>query len=589
MKKFVGLQWFLVFVVTLLAVRLVDIQLVKGEGYAKQAEYNRQFTEILPEERGVILDRYGGALAQNVPAYYLEDKRLSSQEAREQLAKNPQSVTIAYERRYTHPVALSQLIGYVGSVSPEDLAADQSLRLSDTVGKLGLEKQFQNILRGQRGSKVYEINALGKKQQLLAQTPSVAGGILHTTLDPYISEVAHAALGDKRGAVVVLDGDTAEVLSLVSAPTFDASFFSTKHTDSEEERARVSTIQSFFSHPQQLFFNRALSGAYPPGSIFKLITALAGLEGNKIERSTTVLDEGVLTVGEYSYANWYFTQFGGKEGEINITRSLARSNDIFFYKTAEWVGPEKLQQMAELFGLGRRTGIELAPESAGLVPTPEWKQRVTGERWFLGNTYHFGIGQGDLLVTPLQTAQMLQAFANKGTLCQPRVTTDTTAAEMDCAEAGVLEENLEIVIEGMIAACSAGGTAFPFFEHNQQFGKPELPAYEQVAQGAVACKTGTSEFGGQDSRGYRKTHGWFGMVVGTQQLVAGLTAADADIPEDRELSQEQKEWRELVAKDGFPKKLVIVVLVESDELQQYAEGSKDAAPVAKQIFDWMFL
>ena len=598
--------WVVVFLFATLAVRLFDIQLVSGEQYELQAERNRVKTVVLPEERGVIVDRYGQSLAFNAPAYYIDKKLISHVEALQYMATDESALTVETQRMYKYPRSLAAVLGYTGAVTSEDLALDETLGLSDWVGKMGLEKTFQNVLRGTQATKKYEVNALGQKQRLIAETIGRAGATVQTTIDPFLSEVAYEALGDNKGSVVLLDGKTGEVLSLVTTPSFDASVFTTRHAEEAAERERLRTIQSFFSHPQQLFFNRALSGAYPPGSVFKLVTALAGLEGKKIDKNTTVLDEGVLTIGEYSYANWYFTQFGGKEGEIGLVRSLARSNDIYFYKVAEWVGPEKLKEMANLFGFGSKTGIELQPESAGFVADPEWKQRVTGERWFLGNTYHFGIGQGDLLVTPLQVAQMTQAVLDRGTLCRPSLVrsgddSDQVLPAGHCSEVGVLEENLELVVEGMLDACSTGCTAFPFFPHNETARDKSLSPYDQVARGAIACKTGTAEFGGQDSRGYRKTHGWFAMGMGTQDLISRATSqaeqsvvatGSANLSEAQSATQSattelKKQWLSQVKKQNFPEKIIMVVLVESDEARPYREGSKDAAVVAKKIFDWL--
>lgn len=606
------------FLVSLLTIRLVHTQLMDGSVFASLADNNRMYTVYEAEERGVFLDRYNEPLVFNKPVYYKLDSaeslysertRIPREEALEIFAQDPDLIRIEHEREYRYPESLAHVLGYIGSVTADDLLEDSSLHISDKIGKLGMEYWYQDMLKGEKGYKEYEINALGEKQHLIAQEEGRSGTNIPTTLDPYLSEVALEAMGDKRGAIVILDGDTGEVLSLVSTPTFDASKLSETSQDEALERERVQAIQSFFSHPQKLFFNRAISGVYPPGSVFKIITSLAGLEGEKIDANTTVEDEGVLEVGEYSYANWYYTQFGGVEGEIDLVRSIARSNDIFFYKVAEWVGPEKLKEMSQLFGFGSKTGIQLQAESSGLLPDPAWKQEVIGERWFLGNTYHMGIGQGDLLVTPIQTAQMMQAISSRGRLCAPTmVSSKFESNQMNrtdrCGEVGVLEENLKLVLSGMLDACSPGGTAFPFFSHNESMRDPQQDPYDELKSGAVACKTGTSEFGIEDSRGYRKTHGWFAATFGTQPLLDELLSDDESVGEIEETASESAElsedgidsrlndmharWLDRVEENGFPKTLVLVVLVESDEVKEFREGSSDAAPVVKEIFDWMF-
>lgn len=626
--KILFLYGFMVFIVTSLCIRLIDTQIVNGKLFADLADGNRMYIVSEPEERGVLLDRYLEPLVFNKPVYYKldtsdtlysEKQRISREEALQIMATDPDLIRVEHEREYRYPESLAHVIGYIGSVTADDLLADSSLHISDKIGKIGLEYKLQDFLKGENGFKKFEINAMGEKQHLVAEDLGIEGQSVPTTIDPYLSEVAYKAMGDKLGSVVILDGETGEVLSLVSTPGFDLRYFAESQGTTEGEVERIKKIQSFFSHPQKLFFNRAVSGAYPPGSVFKLITALSGLENQKITANTTVRDEGVLEVGEYSYANWYFTQYGRVEGDINLEKSIARSNDIFFYKVAEWVGPEKIKEMAELFGLGKKTGVQLQAESEGLIPDPEWKQATLGERWFLGNTYHFGIGQGDLLVSPIQIAQMVQGITNKGTLCAPTLVKDSFklgyVSEDRCGEVGVLRENLDIVVKGMLDACSTGGTGFPFFSYNTKVRNPESNAYDEIDAGAVACKTGTSEFGAADSRGYRKTHGWFVASFGTKNLIdelkkqysdeVGSEETDLVSSDEAELASEsavvvssgensatarsdKQSWRENVIKNGFPEKLVIVVLVESDEVNPYKEGSKDAGPVAKEIFDWMF-
>ncbi|MBP7700744.1 hypothetical protein KA111_01620 [Candidatus Woesebacteria bacterium] len=614
----------IIFIFTTLIFRLVDIQIVNGSVYKNLAENNKTYSIDYPEERGVFLDRYDNPLVYNKPVYYKLDTdstlysdktRISHEQAFETMSQNSDLIRTDLERMYLYPKSMANVLGFVGNVSQDDLDKDKSLHISDRIGKFGLEKEYQSFLRGSKGSSVYEINALGEKQRLIADIPSVPGKNIKTTLDPHLSEISLLALGDKKGVVVILDASNSEVLSLLSSPSFDSSVMSETSEDIEEERQRILKIQDFFSNPQKLFFNRAISGAYPPGSVFKIITSLAGLEGNKINENTSVLDEGVLEVGEYSYANWYYTQFGGKEGEISLLRAISRSNDIYFYKVAEWVGPEKLKEMANLFSLGEKSEIELQAEIQGVVPDPEWKQRVTGERWFLGNTYHMGIGQGDILTTPIQIAQLIQAIANRGNLCKATLINDESGqlssgigglfGKSRCREVGVLEENINLVLEGMVGACSTGGTGFPFFEHNESILESGKNANELLENGAVACKTGTSEFGQADERGYRKTHGWFVSIFGTKNLIE--SKLDADNEGDLEASDQaevgndlnqtnlandqvllsREKWGEEVKKFGFPEKIVIVVLVESDEINPYKEGSKDAGPVVKAIFDWM--
>ena len=279
-------------------------------------------------------------------------------------------------------------------------------------GRTGLERIFNDVLAGHDGLQVYERNAYGQPTRLLAQQPAQKGEDLTLSLDLELSRQAFSALGAQRGAVIVSEPKTGKILAMVSKPSFLP-----VSTSSPEEQAAWQTeiaqgqvaasLVDALDHQQNPFLFRPIAAVYPPGSIFKIVTALAGLEYQTFTPETTVVDEGVLTVGEYSYANWYWRQYGQAEGTISIIRALARSNDIFFYKAAEWTGPQKLAEFARLMNLGKPTQIGLPGEQAGLVPDPAWKQQHFGENWYLGNTYHMGIGQGDVLVTPIQLQMVM--------------------------------------------------------------------------------------------------------------------------------------------------------------------------------------
>lgn len=598
-------------VFTLLVVRLADLQLVKGADYAQFADENRFFRQPLPAQRGLILDRYGEPLVWNVQQYY----RLSDPQAlfpRQQpiarttalqliATQGAAAVTTAPRRYYRFPESLAHILGYVGEVTAEELQQNSQLKPGMVIGKAGLEAQYQDRLRGHSGQIVYEINALGRKQRRVLTTPASAGQDLGTSLDPYLTELAARRLSGVSGAVIVSDVKTGKVLALTSQPTFDANSFTIADPDPAADQLRRQRIQSFFQDPRKLFFNRAISGVYPPASTFKLITALAGLELNKVDRQTQVVDEGFLKIGEFEFGNWYFRQFGRTEGAIGLERSVARSNDIFFYKLAEWVGPQALAEFARSFGFGQRTGIELPAEARGLVPDPDWKEKVRKEPWFLGNTYHFGIGQGDLVTTPLQINQMNQALANGGLLCPLSVLSADPGREsgVACRQVGVRTENLDIVVKGMMEACTAGGTAFPFFSYNQDRFQLERSTEQNLAAGAVACKTGTAEFGGENERGHRRTHGWITLHLALPSLSSAAAGqsdsrgpAFAELPLDQPvaaLNDEQlhRLWRQKVNQFGFPTEVAITVLVESDEAVPFREGSRDAGPIARQLVDWL--
>lgn len=593
--------------------RLVDIQLVRGKSFRHLADENRYFTVHLPPERGIFWDRYHQPLVWNQRTYALATDPTAIQTSsvpigRDQalvlMATSSTQVRFGQERKYRLPVALAHVLGYVGPVTAADLLQDSSLKVSDVVGKVGLEKEFDIQLRGRAGYEVYEINSLGQRQRLIEYEQGETGQNITTTLDPYLSWLSLQAMGEQAGAVIISDPKTGQVLTLVSSPSFDANSLSAAYLDQALEKQRQEQIQSLFTDERQVFFNRAASGNYPPGSVFKIVTALGGLEGAAVDAQTTVLDEGILQVGEYEYTNWYYTQHGRTEGELGLVRAIARSNDIFFYQVAEWLGPNQLASFARLFGLGQLTGVELGGEASGVVPDPAWKEATLGEPWYLGNTFHLGIGQGDILVTPLQIAQLTQAVANNGTMCQPSL---ISQAQPSCAELGIMEEYLDLVLAGLLDACSTGGTAYPLFSYNADR-HLDLTPMQQINNGAVACKTGTAEFGGIDEQGYRSTHGWLTVIMGTarvRQLAAAVASGDeaaltnltaenldnlepAGVELETISSQPDRlEWLRLVDEVGLPDKLVITVLVESDENNPYKEGSADAGEVVKTIMDWM--
>lgn len=595
-KKLLFFLFFL-FVMSLLLVRLFDVQLVKGSYFSELADDNRFYSLPIEAYRGVFLDRYGDPLVWNTKEYffvaapeklYPEKVPITREKALEIMASNSAQVVTEYGRTYRYGESMAHVLGYVGQVTAEDLEKNADLPLSRQIGKSGLEAVYDQVIRGADGEATYEINAMGKRQRLISSVHQVDGQNIETSLDPYLTQVAYDSLGDAQGVVVISDTKTGEVLSMVSKPSFDPNIVSKKEYDSQKEVLRRQAVSRWFQDEGRPFFNRVTAGMFPPGSVFKIVTALAGLENGKVDRSTTVIDEGVLKVGEYEYRSWYFWSYGRVDGEIGIVRAITRSNDIFFYKVAEWVGPDKLAEMARLLGFGEVTEIELGGQAKGIVPDPAWKEKVIGERWYLGNTYHYGIGQGDILVTPLQITQMVQAIANNGTMCPPRIVPNSKADK--CYELGLREENITVVLEGMMGACSPGGTAFPFFDHNSRIlGEGEWDLQSVRVAGAVACKTGTAEFGSSDERGYRKTHGWWVGVINLGTILANREAAsqEAESVTDKKMKQLAEEWHQKIKESGFPEEIVITVLVESDDQHPYREGSGDAAPVGKAILDWI--
>lgn len=556
-------------VLVVLALRAFDLQIVQGKELKEVAEQNRVFHKRIIANRGILLDRFGKPLVYNKPIYYqlqypnrLYTQRTVIEESKalDLLTASASTVFTQQYREYVAPESLSQVVGYVAPVNKEDLDRNPDFHLHQFIGKVGLEAVYEPDLAGIDGEVVYETNAKGEILRKISEQEPKSGDTIRTTLDSELSDFVFSLLKGKKGAIMVGNSDTGEVLSLVSSPTFNANDFSRPVYSEQEEQERRSKLNQYFQDPNKLFFNRALAGGYPPGSIFKPVTALGGLEADAFDAETTVDDEGILKVGDFEYGNWYYSQYGRVEGSLSLVRAIARSNDIFFYKAAEWLGPDRLAQMARLLGLGAKTGIELPAEASGIVPDPQWKEKTIGEHWFLGNTYHFGIGQGDLLVTPVQMFQVLTLFANRGKLCAPTLIKNK---EGNCKNISVTQEHLDLIREGMQQACSSGGTAYPFFPWNS------------AEEDKVFCKTGTAEFGAADAKGHRKTHGWFEAF--THLPLHELPMDQSSVSTTH---VEQK-------KEQYPQNIAIIVLVESDEDQPYKEGSRDAAPLALEILKWL--
>ncbi len=491
--------------------RAFFLQVVTGKQNLVWAEGNRVEKRQLLSERGVIKDRFGEVLARNS----LNGER----EVRE----------------YPSGVAVAHLLGYVGEVSSEELEACGGSCAGEVVGKMGIEKLYEKELRGQSTQELVEVNAKGEEVRVIGKKEGLSGDTLELTIDgelqKTIARVLQEAKSEKdypiRGAVVV-SKTNGEILALTSWPSFDPNLFSGgARTDAGEYQEASAVLMDTENKPM---FNRALGGSFPPGSIFKLVSAVAGVEEGKIDASTVVTDTGELKVGIYRYGSWYFDQYGKTEGSVDLVKALARSNDIFFYKVGEWVGVNKLEEWSRKMGLGQKSNLSWPGEVAGVVPDPKAKERRTGERWFLGNTYHLAIGQGDLLTTPLQMNRATQATIT-GNLCDLKI---LIGKDSKCRELDMETTTRELILKGMIAACSQGGTAFPFFGFKPQ----------------VACKTGTAQHGGEDT----KPHAWISVVVPKINDHNEYTLAD------------------------YEQGVVITVLLE-----EAGEGSYEAGPVALKI------
>lgn len=469
----------------ILLTKAVELMVVKSGYYQTLSRDNRIFEKEIPAARGSIVDRKGRVLAESTYQYFktMEDGSVTFLNKGEYEGEKFEGVGVGFElkRFYPYENSMGLVTGYVGKVTEAEVNNDKctsKLKNTDELGKSGVEKYFECSLRGIAGRRLVEVNAKGKYVREMGRQEPVEGGLIELSIDAFWQDKIYKLLEGRRAAIVISEPNTGKILALVSSPGYNPNDFSYLLDNNK--------ISSYLSDGENLpLLNRTVAARYHPGSVFKPVMAVAGLEEGVINEKSTYEDTGVIKVGDYSYANWLWTKRGGTDGMVDIVKGIKRSNDIFFYKLGGDLGLERIKKWALAFGYGKVTGIELPGELSGLVPDEEWKLANKGEKWFLGNTYHLSIGQGDLGVTPLQVNQMTNVVANNGRLCKMSLLKNK---KVECHDLGIKQSNLDLVKEGMRQACETGGTAWPLFNFKTKIG----------------CKTGTAEVGD----GSKDTHAW---------------------------------------------------------------------------------
>ena len=448
----------LLLVVALLGLRLWHLQIREGPYYRDLSENNRTRSVILEPARGLIYDRNGVLLANNVPSFTLyvslEDvkdraalidrltsligldpdlvkkklavggskqlprkikDRLTLREATliesHRLELPGVMIQVESQRNYPMGVTASHVMGYVGEVSAEQLERPEfaELHQGSIVGQYGVEKFFDQIVRGQAGQKNVEVDALGHEKRTVTVDQPRAGDDLYLTIDARLQKVAEELLGEEAGAIVALDPTNGDVLAMASRPAFDPNVLSRELTSKQ-----WADIVQDEGRPLN---NRASQGQYPPGSTFKVLMAAAALESNTMSPSSTVFCSGGYQFGRRVYRDWK----AGGHGYVDLRDALIHSCDVYFYTVGQRMGIDTMAMYARMFGLGEETGIELPSERVGIVPSTEWKQRVKREQWLPGETISAAIGQGFVTVTPLQMASAIGTVANNGVLYRPRL------------------------------------------------------------------------------------------------------------------------------------------------------------------------
>jgi len=510
--------------VLVLSLRLFQLTIVKGAYYRRLSEENRVKEITIDPKRGSIIDRKGFVIAEN------KEADVSSGHER-----------ISSRRLYEAGEETAHLIGYRQLADRADIKNDNCvnrLKLGDKVGKKGVEQLFDCELRGVAGKKLVEVDAVGEYLRTLTVVPPQNGATIQLAIDLDLQKTAYEAIKGKKAAVVGLVPKTGEVLVFTSSPSFDPQAF-------EDGGGQVEDYLADTDHP---LFNRLTEGTYPPGSIFKLFVSAGILEDKKMTEDTIVMDTGNIKAGPITFGKWYFLQYGKTEGPVNLIKALQRSNDIYFYKAGEALGPEGIKKWAGRFGLNGGTDIGMN-ETEGTIPSPFWKEETLHEKWYLGDTYNMSIGQGYTLLAPIQLAQGVLPFANGGNLCSPVLLKN---GKTNCRKVAMSQKTLALIREGMRQACATGGTGWPLFdfavaaspEAALAGGKTASPSALPKKSIPVGCKTGTAESHAKSGM----PHAWF------------TAFAPFEEPE-----------------------IMLTILVEEG-----GQGSDVAAPIARDIFKAYF-
>jgi penicillin-binding protein 2 len=400
----------------------------------------------------------------------------------------PELELIQNQRRlYPANGLAAHVIGYVGEVSESELNTTEFARFSqgDVVGKFGLERQYNDILIGVDGQKRVVVDSVGRERQVLDDKEATPGNNLTLTLDLDLQAVAELAMEGKRGAVIALDPRNGEVLAMVSRPTFDPNLFTA--------RIRAEDWKGLTSDPNNPLLNRAIQAQFAPGSTFKPIVTMAALETHTIDESFSVHCGGGATF--YGH----FFRCDEKHGSLDLHRAIVHSCDTYFYTVGNKVGIDNIAEYATLAGLGKKTGVDLPGEYEGLIPSTKWKLRTQREKWYAGETISVAIGQGAVLVTPIQLAAAIGGLASGGVWYKPHLVKAAGNPE-PVRRADFRPESIATVVNGMYGVVNEGGTG----------------ASAQVRGLDICGKTGTAQRvslelakSGKVSKDLAKENGWF--------------------------------------------------------------------------------
>jgi penicillin-binding protein 2 len=580
----------IIFFIAIIMARLWFLQIHYGSKYSEKADNNRVRMLDVIAPRGNILDREGKTIITNRPSFNIvwakEDSpdpdtiikkmsRILNEEIAVLLKKvreaadNPRHIpillkedidwkTLVYiennhydlpgirvevlpRRDYLFDDLGSHLIGYLGQINLKELEERKwsDYQSGDLIGKRGFEKLYEEELRGEKGTMYMEVDALGFEQRQLQGKEPLPGNDLQLTIDLGLQLEAEKAMAGKAGAVIAMDARSGRILAFASAPPV--------HLEDFVGGISTKNWQALLNNIKRPLVHKTIQGQYPPGSTYKIVTALAGLSKGVINPNTIFYCSGSLKFGNRRYGCWKESGHGA----VNLQRALAESCDVYFYQVGLKVGVDSLAEYATRFGLGQKTGIDFEYEKSGLIPTAAWKKLAKGVPWQEGETLSIAIGQGFNLVTPLQVAQMTSALANGGILYKPFLIEKVIDPEGQVIkefkpivsdELVGMEKYMKLIRKGLVGAV------------NDKFGTGKEARLEEVT---VAGKTGTAqvvtlekykEVDEEDVAYKHRDHAWF------------TSFAPAEDPE-----------------------IVVTVLVEHG-----GHGGSEAAPVAKKVLDRYF-
>ena len=577
--------------------RFAFLQVVQHDYYTTRAEDNRISLVPIPPNRGVIVDRNEKVMARNYTAFTLEitpakvenleatieavsslvdiqpkDRRrfkklleegksfeslpirtrLSDEEVARFAANRYRfpgvEVKARLFRQYPLGPIAAHVIGYINRINTNDLKAieekEQSANYKGTehIGKTGIEQKYEFELHGEAGYEEVEIDAGGRAVRTLSRTAPVSGSNLTLTLDTRLQEITEKAFGDRRGALVAIEPSTGGILAMVSTPTFDPNLF--------VDGIRTEDWDLLNNSPDRPMVNRALNGAYPPGSTFKPFMALAALELGKRTPGQTISDPGSFTFGGHTFRD----DKRGGHGIVDMYKSIVQSCDTYYYMLANDMGIDNIARFMGQLGLGSKTGVDIEGESEGVLPSPEWKKRrfrrPEQQKWFAGETISIGIGQGYNAYTPIQLAQAMAAVANNGVLYRPhlvRYITDSKTGEKTFVEPEPLrklpwkQKNIEVIKNAMVGVNKEGTGARAF------------AGAEYVSGG----KTGTAQVFSLKGSEYRASK----LKQELHDHALFIAFAPADKP-----------------------RIALAVLVENGGF-----GAQSAAPIARMVLDYYLL